>query len=693
MLIKSFFNGLIAIHLLALGLLFQACSNESTFSPIASNGESDAVLSGETVSGISQKGPFIKGSTVTLYELDEQLHQTGIHYSTTIDNDEGKYHIDSVVLSKPYAWMIVKGNFINEITGKRSYTPITLNGLVKIEKNKDVNINILSHLAFNRIQYLVQQGLNVTQAQKQAEIEVLKAFNIEDDGTPFENMDIFANGEADAKLLAITLILLNQYEGDIPKTIDLLAQITYDLETDGVWNDTSLKNEVKYSSYSATYGTFNSARENMKYMKKTIPNFEKYINKFISPEHQGLVWGHCKNEGELQKNNAYRDSLHICHDSTWVEYTGFRSLSDPFVDTTGKFGTLVDSRDGHVYKTLTLKFDNGDSAIWMASSLEFNKTELEFNKTEYVYEDIYTKLCPDNWHITSKKEWNNMLELIQKNYQYGELLFDQGFDFYRGSEYYVSTTDEYISNNYPKGEVYQTSGTFNPNYVTSGTEKIRCIKDYPKPEKIPVDTAKYGKLIDNRDGNVYKTLDIEMSDGTTVTWMASLLEFEAPATTDSNTYYAPQHFPGYGRTYTYKQILNKPDDADTTELYPLLYAAENGEKIQGICPEKYHIPNYHEWDKLLEISQSNEQIKQLLIYPQQDFNKRTNTYAFYDERLVDNFNISGNHDREKEVVSPWRWTFTATMQPFTRASIIGKKLSYSSEYYYRPPHTLRCVKD
>ena len=687
MLIKSFFNGLIATPILALGLLFQACSNESSFSAATSNGESDAVLSGETVSGISQKGPFIKGSTVTLYELDEQLHQTGIHYSTTIDNDEGKYHIDSVVLSKPYAWMIVKGNFINEITGKRSYTPITLNGLVKIEKNKDVNINILSHLAFNRIQYLVQQGLNVTQAQKQAEIEVLKAFNIEDDGTPFENMDIFANGEADAKLLAITLILLNQYEGDIPKTIDLLAQITYDLETDGVWNDTSLKNEVKYSSYSATYGTFNSARENMKYMKKTIPNFEKYINKFISPEHQGLVWGHCKNEGELQKNNAYRDSLHICHDSTWIKYSGFRSLSDPVVDTTGKFGTLIDSRDGHIYKTLPLKFDNGDSAIWMANSLEFKKSE-------YEYDDINTKLCPDNWHITSKKEWSNMLELIQKNYQYGELLFDQGNDFKRNGNYFVSTTDEYINTHYLNGEVYHTDvGTFSPYYSTYSSVKIRCIKDYPNPEKIPVDTAKYGKLIDNRDGNVYKTLDIKMSDGTTVTWMASLLEFEAPATTDSNIYYEPQHFPGYGRTYTYKQILNKSDDADTTELYPLLYDAENGEKIQGICPKNYHIPNYHEWDNLLEITQSNEQIKQLLIYPQQNFNKRTSTYAFYDESLTANFNITGNHDREQEVVSPWRWTTIATMQPFTRTSIIGKETNYTSEFYNRPPHTLRCVKD
>ena len=137
MFIKSLYK------LITISLLISACNNESSFSPATTtNEDNESILSGETISGVSQKGPFLEGSTVTLYELDEHLHQTGVHYSTTIDNDNGKYHIDSVVLSKPYAWMIVKGNFIDEITGEKSTNPITLNGLVKVEKNKDININI-----------------------------------------------------------------------------------------------------------------------------------------------------------------------------------------------------------------------------------------------------------------------------------------------------------------------------------------------------------------------------------------------------------------------------------------------------------------------------------------------------------------------------------------------------------------------
>ena len=107
-----------SIPILFAYMLFSACGSEPTSSPNGNN--NTVILSGETVSGVSQKGPFIKGSTVKLYELDEKLHQTGIHYSTTIDNDEGKYHIDNVVLTMPYAWMVVNGYFLNEFTGKIS---------------------------------------------------------------------------------------------------------------------------------------------------------------------------------------------------------------------------------------------------------------------------------------------------------------------------------------------------------------------------------------------------------------------------------------------------------------------------------------------------------------------------------------------------------------------------------------------
>ena len=669
--------------LTAISLLISACSNESSFSPAATTTPSDDnefVLSGETVSGVSQKGPFIKGSTVTLYELDEKLNQTGIHYSTTIDNDDGKYHIDSVVLSKPYAWMIVKGNFIDEITGNISLEQITLNGLVKVEKNKDININILSHLAFNRIQFLVQQGLSIPQAQKQAEIEVLKAFKMEADDKPFENMDIFANGEGDAKLLAITLILLNAYEGDVARTTDLLAQITYDLETDGIWNDTELIKNLEERTYNSTEETFITARKNIKSLTtNSIPDFETYINKFISPNHSGLVWGHCNNESELQKN---RGELRICHDSLWVSYNGFRTLEDPIVDTTGKFGTLIDSRDNHVYKTLTLKFDNGDSAIWMAENLELKKTE-------YTIEEVNQDLCPNGWHISSFNEWQKMFEATEVNYQYGEILFNQGFE-YGGSEdsdekcYFISEKDFILP--------YRTicSDGHSQDYA-----KIRCIKDYIEPI---TDTTKYGTLTDKRDGRTYKTLDIELPDGTTATWMASLLEYKISKDEDSSLY----NIPGVAQTYTYNQILNKPDVTDTTELYPLLIAAEKGDTIiQGICPENYHIPNHQDWDNLLSVTKENEQIKKILLHTQRSFNKTTNEYEFINKILKFNFDITGNLVREIEQCMSYRPNhpgscYTYTVPPYTYTDIDKAKTAntWPSLWPETPNEfVLRCVKD
>jgi len=670
--------------LTAISLLISACSNESSFSPAATttipSDDNEFVLSGETVSGVSQKGPFIKGSTVTLYELDEKLNQTGIHYSTTIDNDDGKYHIDSVVLSKPYAWMIVKGNFIDEITGKKTTNPITLNGLVKVEKNKDININILSHLAFNRIQFLVQQGLSISQAQKQAEVEVLKAFNIDDDGTPFENMDIFANGEGDAKLLAITLILLNAYEGDIAKTTDLLAQITYDLETDGVWNDTNLIENLEYRTYESTGDAFISARKNMKSITtQSIPEFEKYINKFISLNHSGIVWGHCFNESELQRD-SYEGKLHICLDSMWVEYTGFRSLNDPVVDTTGKFGTLVDTRDNHVYKTLTLKFDNGDSAVWMAENLQFKKSV-------YTRAEVNQDLCPDGWHISNDKEWEIMLQASKEYYQYGELLFNQGFEY---SEYGYSGEKCYFMS-----ELDHSSYRTNCDGHSQDYAKIRCIKDYIEPI---TDTSKYGTLTDKRDGRTYKTLDIELPDGTTATWMASLLEYKISKDEDSSLY----NIPGVAQTYTYNQILNKPDVTDTTELYPLLIAAEKGDTIiQGICPENYHIPNHQDWDNLLSVTKENEQIKKILLHTQRSFNKTTNEYEFINKILKFNFDITGNLVRGIEQCMSYRPNhpgscYTYTVPPYTYTDIDKAKTAntWPSLWPETPNEfVLRCVKD
>lgn len=733
---------------LVASLLISACSSENPSPAAPSSTESnletlpqsgdnnkpsndDFILSG-TISGVSQKGPFIKGSTVKLYELDEKLHQTGVHYSTTIDNDEGKYHIDSVVISKPYAWMVVNGYFLNEFTGEKSSQKITLNGLVKVDKDKDININVLSHLAFNRINNLVQQGLSIADAQKQAEAEVLKAFDLDADETTFENMNIFANGEGDAKLLAISLILLNpqnsvenwnneeiiKQDNDIAQAIDLMAQITYDLESDGTWDnlgegnsyDKKLKTLLKEKTLeSATNGTFSAVRKNMKSMSpKAIPDFEKYVKKFISKDSLYAVWGPCQNEDELIRDSE-ENKFHICHNSEWENYIGFRNVGDPVVDTTGKYGTLTDSRDGKKYKTVTIHFAIGDSVTWMANPLAYEATDIENKICEqgkgcwYMVDDIAPQnypqgICPEDWHIPQRSEWFDMLEAIETNYQYGELLFANGIGFYDYDEHSHSNLyfmwldyDENILRAYFRDGTEDQYGAG----ITIDPARLRCVKDYSEPKQA-IDTTKYALLTDARDGHVYKTLEVKFPDGTSATWMATLLEYEAPATSDTNV----QNIPGLGRTYNYKQILNKSDDADTTELYPILFAAEDGETVQGICPDDWHIPNNDEWNKL--IKDAAEEDKDLLAYPQKFFNKQTNNYEIPNGYNY-SFNITGSLYREQT------WTIvTAPNHPIYQSTVVTPPYGYTDVstgvtnkgivkdyrlYQHPEEFVLRCVKD
>lgn len=44
---------------------------------VACNKKSEDNFTKESISGVSQKGPFINGSSLTVFELDENFSQTG----------------------------------------------------------------------------------------------------------------------------------------------------------------------------------------------------------------------------------------------------------------------------------------------------------------------------------------------------------------------------------------------------------------------------------------------------------------------------------------------------------------------------------------------------------------------------------------------------------------------------------------
>ena len=433
------------LSLLAAGAILSACSQAESGSASTENAR--------TIYGASQKGPFIKGAEVTLYGMDESLHQTGTHFSTEIENNQGEYTLKNMELDDRYAWLNANGFYIDEITGDTSAQKISLNSLVDLQNRDHVNINILTHLSFDRIRRLVKEGKSVDEAKREAEKEVLNAFGFSDDGESFDQLDISGAGKGDAKLLAISLIMLTAE--DMGVVTSRMATIALDLETDGVLDDTVLVNQMKKDVSMAGHdGVYNRVRENLINVGATdVSDFQTYVDLFAAPwdSSWGLAY-RCGNQDEV------RDG-HICRGGVWKTYIGPRVEGDAPVDSTGKSGTLVDKRDGKAYKTLDVKLNDGTTATWMVSNLALkpkvesvgghewfadpekggvyhvcqalDALDEETCESEAYRSGIMDKvlrkenvqgICPEGWHLPQSHERETLDESVKDDYQTRELL-------------------------------------------------------------------------------------------------------------------------------------------------------------------------------------------------------------------------------------------------------------------------------
>ena len=138
------------------------------------------------------------------------------------------------------------GNYRNEVTGKRSASPITLNAVTDLYARNTVNVNLLTHLEFDRVAELLRKGagtLNIKKAKKQAEREIFNAFHIDATGFGYsEDLDVFGKTEADAALLAISILL--QGDRSEAELTELLTSCSIDLSSDSTWDDLSKRAEI-----------------------------------------------------------------------------------------------------------------------------------------------------------------------------------------------------------------------------------------------------------------------------------------------------------------------------------------------------------------------------------------------------------------------------------------------------------------
>ena len=209
-------NKLFAFLFALVACFFVACSN----SEVAGGSSDDAgiyAVKDLDVAGVSQKGPFVTGSIVSVQGVDcKTLELTGEKFTGNVKSDKGDFAIDGVNLKASCALFEVTGYYLNEVTGKESSDKLSLKALTDLSIRKTVNVNLLTHLEYERVKYLVTvEKMDFAVAKAQAEREVLTSFDIANNVDEFENLNIFEKGDGNAALLAVSVLM--QTDADVAK--------------------------------------------------------------------------------------------------------------------------------------------------------------------------------------------------------------------------------------------------------------------------------------------------------------------------------------------------------------------------------------------------------------------------------------------------------------------------------------------
>ncbi len=191
------------------------------------------------VGGKVEKGPFVRGTAIQMQPLDADLDETGESFTSTITDNEGTFTFGSKLLKSPYVKLSASGYYFNEVTGELSKGTLALNAVANLQNAADVNLNILSHLKYQRVMDLVaKDSKSFKEANNQAQEEVLKTFGLEKYAkTDVNHFSITSGTDEAAALIAVSsLILYNRSEAQIT---EYLSQLSEEFAEDGNFSETT----------------------------------------------------------------------------------------------------------------------------------------------------------------------------------------------------------------------------------------------------------------------------------------------------------------------------------------------------------------------------------------------------------------------------------------------------------------------
>lgn len=679
--------------------MFAACSEDKVAGGITE--DAGLAIKNLDVAGVSQKGPFVKGSSVKVQGIDcKTMKFKEEIFEGSVKNNMGEFVVENVNLSTTCAVVEVTGEYRSEMTGKKVSDKLTLRALTNLKDRTHVNVNLLTNLEYERVMYYVaEKGKTFDEAKDLAESEVLAAFGMAGESTDFEDLDIFGTSDADATLLAISVLM--QGDADVKTLAKRLEKFNDSFAESGTWKDDDTKKAIAdWIANAVAKAVMDSIRKNMENwgFANEVPDFEKVIEEINDAQKipEGWSWDVPK-EARLNPNI--------------------------------KYDTMIDPRDKQVYKIVKILPKGSDySQVWMAENLNYadsvktpslkgqnwcynndeknckvsgryytwaaaidsvalandskNPLNCGYGKTCGINRGVQG-ICPDGWHLPTLHEWG-LLSVALGNagvagdslkaltgWDYAGTADNNGVDAYGfaalptgrmvstsswsnvGSNVYYWSSEEdgtyeaqysNINNIYTKFYLFQGSKKYG--------QSVRCIKGDPSTAAIKSSSSssvgetksssssakssssaavsssryvvtkewswdvpkearfnpniKYDSMIDPRDKRVYKVVKIVVKERDySQVWMAENLNYSdsvrTPSLKGKSWCYrdSAKYCEVSGRYYTWAAAIDSVAlVSDTVAPLDCGYGktCELGEqRIQGICPDGWHLPNRDEW--------------------------------------------------------------------------------------------------